>query len=99
MALGVGRHNDPGVLTMLAQDDVGGLEVKRKRDGEWIRVKPVPDSYVVNVGNVTQVYSRARCWSTDTIELSFGFFNFLKRSSTYRFGAMRGTRAWSIGLW
>ncbi|KAG7011675.1 putative 2-oxoglutarate-dependent dioxygenase, partial [Cucurbita argyrosperma subsp. argyrosperma] len=65
MALGVGRHNDPGVLTMLAQDDVGGLEVKRKRDGEWIRVKPVPDSYVVNVGNVTQVWSNERYESVE----------------------------------
>ncbi|KAG6571998.1 putative 2-oxoglutarate-dependent dioxygenase, partial [Cucurbita argyrosperma subsp. sororia] len=65
MALGVGRHNDPGVLTMLAQDDVEGLEVKRKRDGEWIRVKPVPDSYVVNVGNVTQVWSNERYESVE----------------------------------
>lgn len=56
LALGVGRHKDPGVLTVLAQDDVGGLEVKRKRDGEWIQVKPVPDSYVVNVGDITQVH-------------------------------------------
>ncbi|KAE8008955.1 hypothetical protein FH972_005413 [Carpinus fangiana] len=38
LALGVGRHKDAGALTILAQDDVGGLEVKRKIDGEWIRV-------------------------------------------------------------
>ncbi|KAL6270291.1 hypothetical protein ACE6H2_027202 [Prunus campanulata] len=37
-ALGVGRHKDSGALTVLAQDEVGGLEVKRKRDGEWIQV-------------------------------------------------------------
>ncbi|KAJ7967415.1 2-oxoglutarate and Fe(II)-dependent oxygenase superfamily protein [Quillaja saponaria] len=34
LALGVGRHKDAGALTILAQDDVGGLEVKRKSDGE-----------------------------------------------------------------
>ena len=28
LALGVGRHKDGGALTILAQDDVGGLEVK-----------------------------------------------------------------------
>ena len=59
LALGVGHHKDPGVLTVLAQDHVGGLEVKRKRDGEWIQLKPVPDSYVVNVGDITEARSRA----------------------------------------
>ena len=54
LALGVGRHKDGGALTILAQDDVGGLEVKRK-DGEWVRVKPTPDAYIVNVGDIIQV--------------------------------------------
>lgn len=66
LALVVGRHKDPGVLTVLAQDDdVEGLEVKRKRDGEWIRVKPVPDSYVVNVGEITQAWSNERYESVE----------------------------------
>ncbi|ONH91438.1 hypothetical protein PRUPE_8G114500 [Prunus persica] len=55
LALGVGRHKDGGALTVLAQDDVGGLEVKRKTDGEWIRVKPTPNAYIINVGDVIQV--------------------------------------------
>ena len=55
LALGVGRHKDGGALTILAQDDVGGLEVKRKTDGEWIRVKPTPDAYIINVGDIIQV--------------------------------------------
>ena len=55
LALGVGRHKDAGALTILAQDDVGGLEVKRKTDGEWIRVKPTPDAYIINVGDLIQV--------------------------------------------
>ncbi|KAJ0077062.1 hypothetical protein Patl1_36238 [Pistacia atlantica] len=38
LALGLGRHTDAGALTILAQDNVEGLEVKRKSDGEWIRV-------------------------------------------------------------
>ncbi|XP_050226970.1 jasmonate-induced oxygenase 2-like [Mercurialis annua] len=56
LALGVGRHKDAGALTVLAQDDVGGLEVK-KRSGEWIWVKPTPDSYIINVGDIIQVWS------------------------------------------
>ncbi|XP_077233121.1 jasmonate-induced oxygenase 2-like isoform X2 [Tasmannia lanceolata] len=43
-------------------DDVGGLEVKRKTDGEWIRVKPIPDAYIINVGTIIQV------WSNDKYE-------------------------------
>ncbi|XAR59485.1 Flavanone 3-dioxygenase [Bertholletia excelsa] len=62
LALGVGRHKDGGALTILAQDEVGGLEVKRKADGEWIRVRPTPDAYIVNVGDIIQV------WSNDKYE-------------------------------
>ncbi|KAI3461698.1 hypothetical protein Pfo_018361 [Paulownia fortunei] len=62
LTLGVGRHKDTGVLTILAQDDVGGLEVKRKTDGEWILVKPTPDAYIINVGDIIQV------WSNDKYE-------------------------------
>eukprot|EP00262_Sarcandra_glabra_P005407 TRINITY_DN1696_c0_g1_i1.p1 TRINITY_DN1696_c0_g1~~TRINITY_DN1696_c0_g1_i1.p1 ORF type:complete len:354 (-),score=44.06 TRINITY_DN1696_c0_g1_i1:277-1338(-) len=62
LALGVGRHKDAVALTVLSQDDVGGLEVKRKTDGVWVRVKPIPDSYIINVGDILQV------WSNDTYE-------------------------------
>uniref|UniRef100_A0A1D1YK47 Naringenin,2-oxoglutarate 3-dioxygenase n=1 Tax=Anthurium amnicola TaxID=1678845 RepID=A0A1D1YK47_9ARAE len=62
LALGVGRHKDGGALTVLAQDDVGGLDVKRKSDGEWVRVRPIPDSYIINVGDIIQV------WSNDKYE-------------------------------
>lgn len=55
LALGVGRHKDGGALSVLAQDDVGGLEVRRKSDGEWIPVKPIPDAYIINIGDAVQV--------------------------------------------
>ena len=55
LALGVGRHKDGGILTVLAQDEVGGLEIKRKLDGEWIRVKPTPDAFIINIGDIIQV--------------------------------------------
>ena len=55
LTLGLGRHKDSGALTILAQDDVGGLEVKKKSDGEWARVKPIPNSYIINIGDCIQV--------------------------------------------
>ncbi|TMW81750.1 hypothetical protein EJD97_008029, partial [Solanum chilense] len=65
LALGVGRHKDAGALTFLAQDDVGGLEVKRKADGEWIQVKPTADAYIINVGDIIQVWSNDRYESAE----------------------------------
>jgi isopenicillin N synthase-like dioxygenase len=65
LALGVSRHKDAGAITILAQDDVGGLQVKRKTDGEWIHVKPTPHAYIVNVGDVIQVWSNDRYESVE----------------------------------
>ncbi|KAJ0077060.1 hypothetical protein Patl1_36234 [Pistacia atlantica] len=65
LALGVGRHKDAGALTVLTQDDVGGLQVKRKSDGEWIPVKPVPDAFIINVGDAIQVWSNDRYESVE----------------------------------
>ncbi|PON57004.1 Isopenicillin N synthase [Parasponia andersonii] len=62
LTLGVGQHKDISVLSVLAQDDVAGLQVKRKTDGEWILVKPTPDAFIVNVGQILQV------WSNDKYE-------------------------------
>lgn len=48
---GVGPHTDFGVLTVLCQDDVGGLQVQGL-DGSWIHAPPVPGALVVNVADL-----------------------------------------------
>jgi isopenicillin N synthase-like dioxygenase len=47
---GAAPHTDYGNLTLLAQDDVGGLEV-RMRDGTWVAVQPEPGAFVCNIGD------------------------------------------------
>ncbi len=48
---GVGPHTDFGVLTVLCQDDVGGLEVE-DINGNWVQAPPIEGSLVVNVGDL-----------------------------------------------
>jgi len=47
---GVGEHSDYGLLTILWQDDVGGLQVKTP-DG-WVDAPPSPGSFVCNIGDM-----------------------------------------------
>ncbi|KAG5526520.1 hypothetical protein RHGRI_032709 [Rhododendron griersonianum] len=42
-----------------------GLQVKRKADGEWICIKPTPHAYIVNVGDIIQVWSNDRYESVE----------------------------------
>lgn len=56
--LGVNHHTDAGALTLLLQDDVPGLEVRRQ--GAWHGVEPRDDALVINIGDVVQVWSNDR---------------------------------------
>jgi isopenicillin N synthase-like dioxygenase len=47
---GVGEHTDYGLLTILKQDDVGGLQVKGPSG--WIDAPPLPGSFVCNIGDM-----------------------------------------------
>ncbi|CAM5483437.1 MULTISPECIES: isopenicillin N synthase family dioxygenase [Streptomyces] len=51
---GVGAHKDYGFLTLLLQDEVGGLQVQRE-DGLFHDVPPIPGAFVVNLGELLEV--------------------------------------------
>ncbi|KAJ1261413.1 hypothetical protein BS78_09G027900 [Paspalum vaginatum] len=61
LALGLSPHSDPGGMTVLLADDrVRGLQVRRPgRSGGWVAVDPVPDAFIVNVGDQIQVLTNA----------------------------------------
>jgi isopenicillin N synthase-like dioxygenase len=47
---GVGEHTDYGLLTILLQDYVGGLQVKS--GGQWVDAPPIPGTFVCNIGDM-----------------------------------------------
>jgi isopenicillin N synthase-like dioxygenase len=52
---GVGSHADYGFVTLLLQDDVGGLEVLPPGTEQWLPVEPLPGALVVNLGEMLEV--------------------------------------------
>lgn len=52
---GVGAHADYGFVTLLLQDEVGGLEVLPHGASEWVPVTPIPGALVVNLGEMLEV--------------------------------------------
>ncbi|ONK72722.1 uncharacterized protein A4U43_C04F22450, partial [Asparagus officinalis] len=58
LTLGTGPHCDPTSLTILHQDDVGGLQVFT--GGKWRGIRPRMDSFVVNIGDTFMALSNGR---------------------------------------
>jgi isopenicillin N synthase-like dioxygenase len=53
---GVREHTDMGFLTILLQDNSGGLQVK-SLNGEWISAPPIDRTFVVNIGDMLEVWT------------------------------------------
>ncbi|KAL5972765.1 Gibberellin 2-beta-dioxygenase 8 [Asimina triloba] len=52
---GLMPHTDSDFITILYQDQVGGLQLLK--DGKWITVKPNPETLIINIGDLFQAWS------------------------------------------
>jgi isopenicillin N synthase-like dioxygenase len=59
---GVGEHTDYGLLTILKQDETGGLQVKSK--SRWIPSPPIPGAFLCNIGDMLDRMTGGRFRST-----------------------------------
>lgn len=75
LTLGTGPHCDPTSLTILHQDQVGGLQVFV--DNQWRLIAPNFDAFVVNIGDTFMVIKQTPPHqNTHLFLFPFLFFNF-----------------------
>ncbi|XP_050374920.1 deacetoxyvindoline 4-hydroxylase-like [Argentina anserina] len=55
LTLGAGKHSDPAFLTILLQDEIGGLQILH--ENQWVNVDPISGGLVVNIGDFLQAIS------------------------------------------
>ncbi|KAJ8764733.1 hypothetical protein K2173_009118 [Erythroxylum novogranatense] len=57
-AMGMPPHSDFGLLTLLTQNGVGGLQLLH--NDKWINVNPIPNSFVINIGDHLEILSNGK---------------------------------------
>ncbi|KAJ4724052.1 2-oxoglutarate (2OG) and Fe(II)-dependent oxygenase superfamily protein [Melia azedarach] len=75
LTVGVGRHSDVSTLTILLQDDIGGLYVRGDEGQSWIHVPPVNGSLVINIGDALQILSNGKYKSVEHCVIANGSRN------------------------
>ncbi|KAB5516034.1 hypothetical protein DKX38_026682 [Salix brachista] len=56
--MGMPPHSDHGLLTLLIQNGIGGLQIQHK--GKWVNVGTHPNSFLVNTGDHLEILSSGR---------------------------------------
>ncbi|KAF5190096.1 Dmr6-like oxygenase [Thalictrum thalictroides] len=63
LTLGLPKHSDPNLITVLLQGDIAGLQVLN--EGEWISVEPIPSAFIINLGHILQIISNGKLKSAE----------------------------------
>ncbi|KAG8370777.1 hypothetical protein BUALT_Bualt13G0018800 [Buddleja alternifolia] len=63
LTLGLPKHSDPNLITILNQGAISGLQVLK--DEQWLALVPTPNAFVVNIGHTLQVISNGMLRSGD----------------------------------
>ncbi|CAI9774132.1 unnamed protein product [Fraxinus pennsylvanica] len=61
---GLGMHTDMSCITLVYQDENGGLQV-RSKEGKWMDINPCEDALVVNIGDLMQAWSNGKFRSSE----------------------------------
>ncbi|KAL3521541.1 hypothetical protein ACH5RR_019690 [Cinchona calisaya] len=61
---GLGMHTDMSCITIVHQDEIGGLQV-RSKDGKWMDINPRNGNLVVNIGDLMQAWSNGKLRSSE----------------------------------
>ncbi|CAK9185043.1 unnamed protein product [Ilex paraguariensis] len=61
---GLGMHTDMSCVTIVYQDEVGGLQV-RSKEGKWMDINPCQATLVVNIGDLLQAWSNVKLRSSE----------------------------------
>ncbi|KNA12368.1 hypothetical protein SOVF_126650 [Spinacia oleracea] len=63
LTMGTSKHSDPSFLTILLQDQIGGLQVFN--ENQWVDIQPIPGAFVVNIGDMLQIISNDKLKSVN----------------------------------
>ncbi|KAK7372991.1 hypothetical protein VNO80_06384 [Phaseolus coccineus] len=58
LVMGLPAHTDHGLLTLLQQNDLGGLQIQHK--GKWIPINPLPNSFLINTGDHMEILTNGK---------------------------------------
>ena len=74
VAMGIGGHTDPNLITFLQQDQYG---LQMHKDGKWLGVDSIPNAFVINIGYQLEVIiiSNLSLWFVNrTMRLNYCWF-------------------------
>jgi isopenicillin N synthase-like dioxygenase len=57
LAIGLPPHSDHGLLTLLLQNGISGLQVQHQ--SKWVNVDSTPNAFVVNIGDQMEVHPKS----------------------------------------